>query len=152
MAISKQLQDRIEALAAELRQVMYGPSGAPAWGTKFTKIEEETAEVGDALGCALLSQGLQEQAEAGGHEGGECSGCGEPIPLEEIAGRLLQAKRGEAARQESYGRCKKCRKAFFPSVASIGDRARGHGQSQGAPQDGLRVRRMPAASSKPAKT
>ena len=68
----------------------------------------------------LLSRGSGEQAEEAGHTAGKCGGCGEPIPLEEIAGRLLQAKRGEAAWQESYGRCKRCRKAFFPSLPSLG--------------------------------
>jgi RNA polymerase-binding transcription factor DksA len=120
MAISKNLRDRINSMTAELRREMWGPSGAPAWGTTFTEIEEETAEIGDAVARGLLSEGLQEQAEAAGHQSGKCSGCGEPILLEEIAGRLLQAKRGEAVWQESFGQCKRCRKAFFPSVPSFG--------------------------------
>jgi hypothetical protein len=124
MAISKQLQDRVEALAAELRKELYGPKGYPPWGTKFVEIEEQTGEVGDALACAMLSQGLREQAEAEGHVGGKCGGCGEPIPLDEIAGRLLQARRGEAVWRESYGRCKRCRKAFFPSIPSLWNRSR----------------------------
>ena len=103
---------------------MWGPSGAPVWGTTFTEIENETAEIGDAVACGLLSEGLQVQAEAAGHAAGKCSGCGEPIPIEEIAGRLLQAKRGEAVWQESFGRCKRCRKDFFPSIPSFGNRAR----------------------------
>ena len=99
----------------------YGPQGYPAWGTKFIDIENQTAEVGDAIACEMLSQSLQEQAEAAGHHDGKCGGCGEPIPLEEIVGRLLQAKRGEAVWQESHGQCQRCRKAFFPSVPSVGD-------------------------------
>jgi hypothetical protein len=121
MAISQQLQNQIEAVAEELLRDLYGPKGFPAWGTKFIEIEEQTAEVGDALACAMLSRGLRKQAEDAGHAAGKCSGCDEPIPLEEIAGRLLQAKRGEAVWQESYGRCKRCRKAFFPSVPSFGN-------------------------------
>jgi hypothetical protein len=123
MSISNALRERIKGMTAELRREMWGPSGAPVWGTTFAEIEDETGEVGDAIACALLSEGLQQQAEAAGHAAGRCSGCGEPIPLEEIAGRLLQAKRGKAAWQESHGRCKRCRKAFFPSLASVGDRA-----------------------------
>jgi hypothetical protein len=123
MAISRHLQKRIEELAVELRKELYGPKGYPPWGTKFVEMEEQTGEVGDALACAMLSQSLRDQAERDGHTAGKCSGCGEPIPLEEIAGRLLQAKRGEAAWQESYGRCKRCRKAFFPSLPGIGNHA-----------------------------
>lgn len=122
MAISAQLQVRIEALAKELNKELYGPKGYPPWGTKFVDMEEQTGEVGDALGCAMLSHGLREQAEQDGHPAGKCGGCGEPIPLDEIAGRLLQAKRGEALWQESFGRCKRCRKAFFPSLPSLGNR------------------------------
>jgi len=124
MAISQQLQERIEALAAELRYEVHGPRGCPPWGTKFVDMEQETTEIGDAIACAMLSQSLREQAEIDGHTAGKCSGCGEPIPLQEIAGRLLQAKRGEAAWQESFGRCKRCRKAFFPSLPSLGNRSR----------------------------
>ncbi len=123
MALNEKLRERIKALAVELRHEVYGPEGCPAWGTKFIDIENQTAEVGDALACALLSQSLQEQAELAGHHDGKCSGCGEPIPLRETAGRLLQAKRGEAAWQEFFGQCKRCRKAFFPAVPSLGHRA-----------------------------
>jgi len=123
MALDKELQERVAAVAKELRKLLWGPKGYPPWGTKFVEIEEETAEVGDALACVLLAQGLQDQAEREGHQAGKCSGCGEPIPLDEIAGRLLQAKRGEAVWQESFGRCQRCRKAFFPSLPGLGDRA-----------------------------
>ena len=48
MAISQQLQERIEALAAELRYEVHGPRGCPPWGTKFVDMEQETTEIGDA--------------------------------------------------------------------------------------------------------
>lgn len=124
MAISSELRGRIADLARELRKELWGPKGYPPWGTKFVEMEERTADVGDALACELLAQTLREQAEREGHAAGKCGGCGEPIPLEEIAGRLLQAKRGEAVWQESYGRCKRCRKAFFPSLPSFGNCSR----------------------------
>lgn len=122
MAFSEQLRERIAAVEAELRRELWGPKGYPEWGTKFTEMEERTGEVGDAIACAMLSETLKKQAEAEGHTEGKCGGCGEPIPLDELAGRLLQAKRGEAAWQESYGRCKRCRKSFFPSLAGVGHR------------------------------
>ena len=49
MAISQQLQERIEALAAELRYEVHGPRGCPPWGTKFVDMEQETTEIGDAI-------------------------------------------------------------------------------------------------------
>jgi len=120
MAISQQLQQRIEELAADLRKEIYGPRGCPPWGTKFVDMELETGEVGDAMACAMLSQYLREQADIEGHTDGKCSGCGEIIPLKEIAGRLLQVRHGEIAWQESYGQCRRCRRAFFPSLPSFG--------------------------------
>ena len=124
MAITNELRGRINELARELRKDLWGPKGYPPWGTKFVEMEEKTADIGDAMACEMLAQSLQEQAETDGHTAGKCGGCGEPIPLEEIAGRLLQAKRGEAVWQESYGKCKRCRKAFFPSLAGIGNCSR----------------------------
>ena len=124
MALSPRLQEKVEVLADELRRELYGPKGYPPWGTKFVDMEQQTGEVGDALACAMLSHSLRDQAEQDGHPAGKCGGCGEPIPLDEIAGRLLQAKRGEAVWQESYGRCKRCRKAFFPSLPGFGNQSR----------------------------
>jgi hypothetical protein len=123
MAISPQLLKRIEEVAEDLNFELYGPKGCPPWGTKFVDMEQTTTEVGDALSCVMLSKELQRQAEAEGHPAGKCGGCGEPIPFDEVAGRLLDARRGEIAWQESYGRCKRCRKAFFPSLPSLGNRA-----------------------------
>ena len=88
MALDAKLHERIEALAWELLRDLYGPKGCPAWGTKFAEIEEQTGEVGDALGCAMLSRGLREQAEQAGHAAGKCSGCGEdetPVGSERLS-------------------------------------------------------------------
>jgi hypothetical protein len=123
MALSEHLQERIRAVAAELRYEVHGPRGCPEWGTTFDEMEQETGAIGDALACEMLSQELEHQAEAAGNTEGRCGGCGEPIPFDEIAGRLLQTRRGEAVWQESYGQCKRCRKAFFPSLPGVGHRA-----------------------------
>ena len=71
MAISQQLRDRIEAVAAELRQELYGPKGYPPWGTKFVDMEQQTGEVGDALACAMLSQELARAGRGGRASGGQ---------------------------------------------------------------------------------
>lgn len=122
MAINERLREKIRQVSAELRFDLFGPQGYPAWGTTFEEIEDATGEVGDALACEMLSQGLQAQAEKAGFREGKCH-CGEPIPFEEVAGRLLQAKRGEAQWRETFGQCKRCRKAFFPAVEGFGHRA-----------------------------
>jgi hypothetical protein len=40
MALGKQLQDRIEAVAVDLRKVLYGSKGYQPLGTKFVEVEE----------------------------------------------------------------------------------------------------------------
>ena len=120
--MNDQLREKIHQNSAVIRFDLFGPKGYPAWGTKFEDIEDATGEVGDALACEMLSQGLQVQAGKEGYHDGKCH-CGEPIPFEEVAGRLLQAKRGDAQWQETFGQCKRCRKAFFPSVEGFGNRA-----------------------------
>ena len=77
MAMNEQLHDRIKAMAAELRQEIYGPSGTPRWGTKFTEIEDAGVEVGDALARELIGQGLEAQAaEAVSASALACTVCG----------------------------------------------------------------------------
>ena len=124
MAISHELHERIKAFAAELRQEIYGRSGVPQWGTKFTEIEDVGVEIGDAVACALIGQSLQGQADC--HRGTTalvCTVCGRSSEQDEVEPRIVRTRRGETQWQEPKGYCKRCRKAFFPSVASVGDRA-----------------------------
>jgi hypothetical protein len=122
MAMDKQLHDRIKAMAAELRQEIYGPTGAPKWGTKFTEIEDAGVELGDALARELIGQGLEAQAtEARSASALACTVCGRDGQQDDVEPRIVQTRRGDAQWQEPKGLCKHCRKAFFPAVASLGD-------------------------------
>jgi hypothetical protein len=122
MAISQQLHERIKAVAAELRREIYGVSGAPQWGTRFTEIEDVGVEIGDAVACAMVSQSLQGQAaQADGNAARVCAVCGRHGHEHEVEPRIVQTRRGETQWQEPKGYCKHCRKAFFPSVEGPGD-------------------------------
>lgn len=135
MAIDRSLHDRIKAIAQELRQEVYGASGTPAWGTKFTEIEDLGVEIGDLLAREVIGQSLEDQGRsmavpptATGPEGKG----GEAVV------RMVQTRRGEVAWPEPKGYDKPSRRAFFPSVAGIGDCAGRHGEPSGVGEDGVR--------------
>ena len=100
MAIHEKLREKISQISAELCFDLFGPKGYPAWGTSFEEIEEATGEIGDALACAMLSQSLQQQADKEGYRDGKCH-CGEPIPFEEVAGRIQIRDRRSSAKAET---------------------------------------------------
>jgi len=135
MAIDKNLHDQIKAIAQELRQEVYGASGTPTWGTKFTEIEDLGVEIGDLLAREVISQSLEDQARS---VTGPTTVAGPDGETGEVEVRIVQTRRGEVAWSESKGYDKPSRKAFFPSVASSGDRTGRHGESSGVGEDGVR--------------
>ena len=134
MAINQQLHDRIKAVAEELRREVYGPSGTPTWGTRFTEIEDLGVEIGDLLAREVIGQSLGEQASSAKVSATVASQDGETGETEV---RIVQTRRGEVSWQEPKGYDKPSRKAFFPSVASLGDCTRRHGESSGVGEDGV---------------
>jgi hypothetical protein len=135
MAINQHLHDRIKVIAEELRQEVYGASGAPTWGTKFTDIEDVGVEIGDLLAREVIGQSLEDQASSMEVPTAVTGPDGE---AGEIEVRIVQTRRGEVSWQEPKGYDKPSRKAFFPSVASVGDCAGRHGESSGVGEDGVR--------------
>ena len=135
MAIDQKLHDRIKAIAQELRREVYGASGTPTWGTKFTEIEDLGVEIGDVLAREVISQSLEDQAGSAGVPATVTSQNGE---MGEREVRIFQTRRGEVSWQEPKGYDKPSRKAFFPSVTSTGDCARRHGESPCVGEDGVR--------------
>jgi len=135
MAIDQKLHDRIKAIARELRQEAYGASGAPIWGTKFTEIEDLGVAIGDLLAREVIGQSLEDQA--GSMAVGPTATCSDE-KVGEAEVRTIQTRRGAVLWPEPKGYDKPSRKAFFPSVAGIGDCAGRHGESGGAGEDGVR--------------
>ena len=60
MAIDQKLHNRIKAIAQELRREVYGASGTPTWGTKFTEIEDLGVEIGDLVAREVFRQAEQD--------------------------------------------------------------------------------------------
>lgn len=135
MAIDQRLHDRIKGIAQELRGEVYGASGTPTWGTKFTEIEDLGVEIGDVLAREVISQSLEDQASMAG---APATVAGQDGEMGEREVRIVQTRRGEVSWQEPKGYDKPSRKAFFPSVASSGNCAGRHGESPGVGEDGVR--------------
>lgn len=117
MAIRPEVRERVEELTAEVRRLLHGEEGLPASGTKFIDLEDQAAEVGDALTQALLSQVLERQAQqAAARPSACCPHCGRPAePDAEPEPRLVQTRRGDVTWRETKHTCRRCRRAFFPS-------------------------------------
>ena len=134
MAVDQKLHDRIKAIARELRQEVYGASGTPVLGTKFTEIEDAGVEIGDLLAREVIGQSLEDQA---GSMEVSATTTGSEEKAKEVEVRVDQTRRGEVSWQEPKGYDKPSRKAFFPSVASSGDCTGRHGQSLRVGEDGV---------------
>jgi hypothetical protein len=134
MAIDQKLHDRIKAIARELRQEVYGASGTPIWGTKFTEIEDVGVEIGDLLAREVIGQSLEDQA---GSMDVPTTTTGSEGKAGEVEVRMVQTRRGEISWPEPKGYDKPSRKAFFPSVTSSGDYAGRHGKSPCVGEDGV---------------
>lgn len=123
MAISREMQGRIQEVAEGLRREFYGGRGAPISGEiLFSELEEDACQLGDAIACELMQQVLQSQADDDHPETTcECSVCGRYGKLDDVQPRVVQTRRGKVKWLEPRYFCKPCRKAFFPSREGLGD-------------------------------
>jgi hypothetical protein len=116
----------LEGVAKNLADKLYGPHG-PVWGTKLTEIEALCLDIRELLSEELLKQALQRQAVAHEQQSPEefraCPGCQRPLDWgeQETQERLLETEAGTAEWSEPEGYCRRCRRAFFPSVPQPGD-------------------------------
>ena len=116
----------LEGVAKNLADKLYGPQG-PVWGTKLTEIEDLCLDIREVLSEELLNLALKRQAA--GHEQQtqekfrNCPGCQRLLEWgdQETQERILETGAGEAEWSEPEGYCRRCRRAFFPSVAQAGD-------------------------------
>jgi len=113
----------VKGVAKSLVDRIYGPAG-PAWGTKFSELEETVAAIRKSLTEEMLHQALARQAARVERppQYNVCPGCGQPTqatdPPEE---RRLETGNGDAVWAEPKTHCQKCRRDFFPSEQEFGD-------------------------------
>ena len=117
MATTAELKARIDAFAEQLRAEMGDISVAEeeCW---LAAVEDLAAELGDAMATALVEK--QSQARAAELES-ECPGCGKRGRHRGVRERELITRRGPATVAEPEFYCTRCRRAFFPDDASVGD-------------------------------
>jgi len=116
------LRDEIHQFAKQIREKVYGAKGHPEWGTLFSEIEELGVQVGDAVCREFVQQGAAEQAaKAEEHcPDQSCPTCKGPLEPRDPEPKTVLTRRGEVGWNEPQSFCKKCRKAFFPSVQKFG--------------------------------
>ena len=112
--LTPEMQARLEATAAELRRLVYGEAGHPAWGTAFAEIEADAKEVGHELIRLLMQQTAGEQAE-GLPDEALLSDSGERAQRVGQQERTLITESGEVSWREPKAYLPKSRKDFFPS-------------------------------------
>lgn len=104
---------RLQELALEAKKILGGSRRSDGRAKSFAELEEECIEVGDLLTADLLQQCVAEQQPAAQAICPSCQQVGKPLPEEP---RVLQTDRGEVIWNEPSYQCRRCRRAFFPSV------------------------------------
>jgi hypothetical protein len=118
----EEVRPYVEGVAKNLVDKLYGPDG-PAWGTKLSEIERLLLDLREVLTERVLAEALARQAatQAQRPPGYRCCpGCQEPLTCDEQEPRLVHTEAGDAEWHEPEAYCRKCRRAFFPSVAEPG--------------------------------
>ena len=116
-----EVQPFIQGVAKNLVERLYGPQG-PAWGTRFSDIEERAVPIGQVLVQQLIHHALQRQACEPPPEAEQvCPTCGGPLVAAEPEPRLVTTRAGDAQWLEPATHCPRCRRDFFPSIQAVGD-------------------------------
>ena len=114
-ATELELRERIQELARLLLAEQAAPvkrEGVPL----FTTLEDAAIAIGDALTKEVVERELARQSE----HTAECPQCGGGGLRRGARERVIQTRRGEVKFTEPEFYCPQCRRAFFPSVGSVG--------------------------------
>jgi hypothetical protein len=118
----EQVRPYVEGVAKNLVDKLYGPDGPP-WGTKLSDIEKLLLDLREALTEKMLAEALARQADHHDQRPPAyrcCPSCQEPLTCADTDSRLVHTDVGDACWQEPQAYCRRCRQAFFPSVAELG--------------------------------
>ena len=112
----------VEGVAKNLVEKLYGPEGLP-WGTTLTELEDICLDIREVLNEKMLELALAQQAAqtSPAEPYRTCPSCHEAIVSEDQNPRIVETRVGEAIWSEPEGFCRRCRRAFFPSVQESGD-------------------------------
>ena len=113
----------LEGVAKNLADRLWGEAGL-AWGTPLTDLETTVVEVRKILAEKLLHLALQRQANDATQRPAElrdCPSCRGDTEDRQPEPRIVATRAGEAQWSEPETHCRRCRRAFFPSVPQSGD-------------------------------
>lgn len=108
----------LEGVAKSLVDRLFGPEGPPM-GTTLSSLENTLDSVRRALSEHMLQLALSRQSEAcsaGPAESLCCPGCLRPTEPDDPEPRVVTTAVGRVEWLEPHRYCRKCRRAFFPSV------------------------------------
>jgi hypothetical protein len=108
----------LDGVAKFLVDRLYGPAGPPL-DTSLSSLEQTFSAVHIALSEQLLHLALSRQSLAFSAAAPEllcCPGCQQSTDLRPPEPRVVTTRIGQAEWSEPQYFCRKCRKAFFPSV------------------------------------
>ena len=97
--LEPKVAERLGEIAAQIRQLLYGDTGCPEWGTTFSQVEDECCAVGEELSRLLMAQGMQRQCAKMPPEALDVPG-GEPVQPAGTTDRSVLTPVGEVAWSE----------------------------------------------------
>lgn len=117
MATNADLEQRIREIAADLAREFEGIEEEQN-SCLMTRIEDLASEIGDSLAGRLMEQRLESRDD---EDVLCCPYCEKPSRLKGRRKRAVETKRGPIEITEPEYYCRRCRKAFFPSLQTTGD-------------------------------
>jgi hypothetical protein len=117
--LTPEIRQRLVEAAKQAREWVYGEPQCPEWGTSFAEIESDAKEVGHEFIRLLMEQVSQQQSQRL-PDSALIQPSGETAVLAGTEDRTLETESGAVQWKEPKTYLPKSRKAFFPSVPSIG--------------------------------
>ena len=117
MNLSTEQRKRLAEMAKEMAEIFGEADDCGGRPRTFSELEDECIAVGDWLTAAMLQDRVA--AKVGATDGESppcCPSCDQPGEATPAEPRVLQTDRGDVEWNESAYYCRRCRRAFFPSV------------------------------------
>jgi hypothetical protein len=117
--LSERVKQRIAACQAEVREILYGETGCPVWGTRFAEIERTAMSVGEELSRQFMALAAEAQRREMPEDALACEGE-QALPMGTET-RSLVTEAGPIEYETPKAYLPQSRRAFFPSGDSAGD-------------------------------
>lgn len=116
--VSSEVAAELADIARRMRQLVFGGDGVPEWGTKFSKIEDESLKVGRELARLMMQQAVGDQAGRVPQHALQADEE-QAVPIGSVPS-VVQSTAGEVQWPQPKTRLSKARRDFFPSGSGAG--------------------------------